>query len=205
MPAIKLISEVPRHSSPQEHSELTSKTPEDFKDIPPILRYTQQDVIVTIDPPVVGLDARLTTTIYVLESTLTFMTASGTGFQIEYPKITLHGVSRKDDVSVVYCQLDDTPEGAEIPEDEDCEMSELTIYPGDLPKVEAIFEALSHCASLHPDPNAGPQDGMEDEDGAFMDANDFGLETFSGGPDEELSEIGRVRSDHDTSNRFQPY
>lgn len=71
--------------------------------------------------------------------------------------------------------------------------------------VEAIFEALSRCASLHPDPNTGPEEGLEDEDGAFMDDNNFGIETFSGGPEEELSEIGRVRSNHDASHRFQPY
>ncbi len=62
------------------------------------------------------------------------MTASGSGFQIDYPKITLHGVSRKDGVPTVYCQLDDTPEGVEVPEDEDCEMSEITIYPGEMPQ-----------------------------------------------------------------------
>lgn len=62
------------------------------------------------------------------------MAASGIGFQIKYPKITLHGVSRKDGVPVVYCQLDDTPDGDEVPDDEDCEMSELTIIPGDMSK-----------------------------------------------------------------------
>jgi nucleotide-sensitive chloride channel 1A len=61
-----------------------------------------------------------------------------------------------------------------------------------------IFEALSQCASLHPDP--------EEEDGggdAFLDESAF--ETFSGTEDQELSEVGRVRSNLTTDSRYMPY
>ena len=100
-------------------------------------------------------------------------------------------------------------------------MTELKLWPGDMASgkslvrlrkrnlilsmhsVEAVFEALSHCSTLHPDPNID-EDGLgEDNDGVFMDAQEF--EVFTGGPDEELSEVGRVRSDFANDNRFRPY
>jgi Regulator of volume decrease after cellular swelling len=69
------------------------------------------------------------------------------------------------------------------------------------PAVEPIFEALSLCASLHPDAQE-PSD--EDEDDALIDADTTAFEVFTGEEGEELSEVGRVRSAaHD--NRYQPY
>jgi nucleotide-sensitive chloride channel 1A len=65
--------------------------------------------------------------------------------------------------------------------------------------VEAIFEALSICAALHPDKDSGSDDGED----AFIDPATF--ETFIGGEDEELSEVGRVRSDSFSVNRYAPY
>lgn len=69
------------------------------------------------------------------------------------------------------------------------------------PAVEPIFEALSVCAALHPDPNVN-EDNLG-EDGGFADDGSFAV--FTGGPDEELSAVGRVRSDFVNDNRFQPY
>lgn len=67
------------------------------------------------------------------------------------------------------------------------------------PQVEPIFEALSQCAALHPDPNDGDDDG-------WVDDGEGGFETFDGTNEEELSEVGRVRNDFSTpSSRFQPY
>jgi nucleotide-sensitive chloride channel 1A len=67
--------------------------------------------------------------------------------------------------------------------------------------VEPIFEELSHCASLHPDPH-----GEEDElDDTIFDVNDTTFDTFTGDENEEFSEVGRVRSDFINDNRFAPY
>jgi len=66
--------------------------------------------------------------------------------------------------------------------------------------VEPIFEALSLCASLHPDPQESDD---EDGDEAFIDEGEF--ECFTGAEGEELSEVGRVRSDPVNDNRYQPY
>jgi len=66
--------------------------------------------------------------------------------------------------------------------------------------VESIFEALSLCASLHPDPNVSEDDDLDE---AFVDESAF--ETFAGDEGEELSEVGRVRSDFVNNSRFAPY
>jgi nucleotide-sensitive chloride channel 1A len=67
--------------------------------------------------------------------------------------------------------------------------------------VESIFDALSVCAALHPDKDSGSDDGAADD--AFIDASTF--ETFTGDEGEELSEVGRVRSDFLNDNRYTPY
>ncbi len=57
------------------------------------------------------------------------------GFQIEYPAITLHAVSRGESGPAIYCQLDETYGDANgisvnaTAENEDAEMRELTIFP----------------------------------------------------------------------------
>lgn len=68
--------------------------------------------------------------------------------------------------------------------------------------MEAIFEALSQCASLHPDKFSDE----EDMDGAVvMDDGSSPFEVFTGDDEEELSEVGKVRSDFVNNNRFTPY
>ena len=70
--------------------------------------------------------------------------------------------------------------------------------------VDSIFEALSICASLHPDPQGSDDEDADDD--AFIDVENSGeFEVFTGAEDEELSEVGRVRSDFVNDNRYQPY
>ena len=147
------------------------------------------------------------------------MSSTGRGFQVKYPAITLHAISRGDRPSI-YCQLDETDSSS--PPDETSEdvteMRELTIVPQDPGSrasrphhfnepaydldlaVEAIFEAMSLCASLHPDPNMSDEDDL---DGDFV--SDTHFETLAGEEEEELSEVGRVRSDFVNDSRYAPY
>lgn len=78
----------------------------------------------------------------------------------------------------------------------------ISVLPFPL-SVDTIFEALSLCASLHPDPSANLMD-QDDEDGVYI-SNPDNFEVFNGTEDEELSEVGRVRSDFVNNNRYQPY
>jgi chloride channel, nucleotide-sensitive, 1A len=69
--------------------------------------------------------------------------------------------------------------------------------------VEPIFEALSLCASLHPDP--ADEDDMDDDNDVFIDTDPSTFEVFTGDEGQELSEAGRVRSSFVNDNRFNPY
>lgn len=138
-----------------------------------------------------------------IESTLAFVWPSGAGFSIEYPRITLHAVSRGESGPSVYCQLDESDpngptNGAEGDEDEDTEMREMKIIPSDPTSVDPIFEALSQCAALHPDPN---DNGADDPD--WLDEG-TGFATFDGTTEEELSEVGRAALAHLESIIFFP-
>jgi nucleotide-sensitive chloride channel 1A len=64
--------------------------------------------------------------------------------------------------------------------------------------VEPIFEALSHCAALHPDP--ADADDMDDED----DGDAF-ISTDADFDAQEMSEAGRVRRDPVSDHRHAPY
>jgi nucleotide-sensitive chloride channel 1A len=73
--------------------------------------------------------------------------------------------------------------------------------------VDPIFEALSTCASLHPDHNLSDDEEMDDSN-AFINPDEPGagpFEVFTGDEGQELSEVGRVRSDFMNDARFRPY
>ncbi|KAI0774969.1 regulator of volume decrease after cellular swelling-domain-containing protein [Trametes elegans] len=194
--AITLIDTLPKFISTEEHRNLVASTPASFADIPPVLRHKEENVSDSANGE-----------LYVIESHLVFLSATGRGFQVEYPSITLHAISRGEKGPSIYCQLDEGAPAAENGqpqngEEEDVsDMRELTILPKDPSALESIFEALSLCASLHPDP--GAEDEMDDDDDAFVDPGEF--ETFNGDADQELSEVGRVRSDFLNNSRFAPY
>ena len=46
-------------------------------------------------------------------------------------------------------------------------------------------------------------DDDDDDDDAFVDPGEF--ETFTGDTDQELSEVGKVRSDFHNASRYNPY
>lgn len=208
MPSITPISAPPPFISQEEHRRLVASTPDSFSDIPAVLRHQQPNVAITLDPPLDGFCSQdaASGTLYVTESTLTFISSTGKGFELQYPSITLHAISRAESGHSIYCQIDETDENQRPFENEDegfSVMRELNIIPQDPTSLEDIFEAMSLCASLHPDPNVSDEDEDEDED-AFI-SNDANFEPFTGDESEELSEVGRVRSDFINDNRYTPY
>ncbi|CAL1715951.1 unnamed protein product [Somion occarium] len=208
MAPFTLISTIPTYITPEQHREVIASTPASFTDIPPVLHHKEENVSITIDPPLEGFSAEdcANGTLYVIESVLIFMSSSGRGFQIEYPAITLHAISRAESGPSIYCQLDENAgiaagESQQQNVDEDSPMREMTIIPKDASALEPIFEALSLCASLHPDPAAA--DEMDEDDDAFLDADAF--EPFSGDNDQELSEVGRAALAHMESIIYDPF
>ena len=153
------------------------------------------------------------------------MSTSGKGFQVPYTTITLHAISRADLAPSIYCQLDEAQAQEEEPtqdEEAELEMRELRIVPSTAESceslladyhsyllysspVEPIFEALSRCASMNPDPDSENNSEFDD---AYVDADETApagnFEVFNGTEEEELSEVGRVRNDPKNA-RYAPY
>lgn len=150
MPAAVLITSLPNFISAEEHRTLIGSTPNSFSDIPPVLRHKEENVSITLEPPLEGFSPEDYSqgTLYVIErcicsqvstlpntkqvnSFLVFISATGRGFQIEYPAITLHAVSRAEAGPSIYCQLDEHAGEADAVgsiEDMD-DMRELSIVP----------------------------------------------------------------------------
>ena len=162
MPSVNLVSAVPTFVSLEEHKTLVASTPASFNDIPPVLRHKEDNVVVTLNPPLDGFDG-VTGTLYVLtrlaqpflfscspathhtSSVLVFMSLAGHGFQIEYPAITLHAVSRSDSRPSIYCQLDEAygQDVAASNEDED-DMRELNIVPQNADSRALLVSKATH-------------------------------------------------------------
>lgn len=65
-----------------------------------------------------------------VSSVLVFFSTTGRGFQVEYPSITLHAISRIESGPCIYCQLDETLTGDRAENDDDeSPMRELKIIP----------------------------------------------------------------------------
>ncbi|GLB40669.1 putative regulator of volume decrease after cellular swelling [Lyophyllum shimeji] len=222
MPAVTLITTLPHFATPEEHRTFVGSTPASFADIPPVLKHQEDNVAVRLEPPVDGFRPQDAAqgTLYVLTSVLVFMSTTGRGFQIEYPAITLHAISRAatdNGGPSIYCQLDEsTPnvEGAPAPaavvdDEEDTPLRELSILPQAPEALEPIFDALSQCAALHPDREA-LEDAQEGEftngDETWIDTAgpDSAYSTFTGDEAQELSEVGRAALEHLESIMYDP-
>ncbi|KAG1721439.1 regulator of volume decrease after cellular swelling-domain-containing protein [Suillus occidentalis] len=206
MVSTTLISSVPQYVSAEEHRNIVGSTPTSFNDIPPVLRHKEDNVRVMLDPPLPTFTEQdgANGTLFVIESALVFMSSTGVGFQVPYPAITLHAIARPESGPSIYCQLDELagePGAVEPSEnDEASDMRELSIIPSNPTSLEPIFEAMSLCASLHPDPNVSDDDDLDE---AFMDEGAF--ETFTGEEGDELSEVGRAALEHLESIIIDPY
>lgn len=124
----------PAFAAPEEHAEMQASTPASFEKMPPALIAELSDVVVKLQPvPQVLCDGEapdslvLVGRVWVTEESLSFLpnTSEYAGFQVSYPLIALHAVSRSvpEDVATsvpkgdayhadacIYCQLDDHPE-----------------------------------------------------------------------------------------------
>lgn len=69
MAPIVIIDELQKFISPEEHRNLIASTPASFSDIPPVLRHQEEDVSITLDPPLDGFSAEECAkgTLYVIE------------------------------------------------------------------------------------------------------------------------------------------
>jgi nucleotide-sensitive chloride channel 1A len=68
MPSVKFIDAVPKFVSKEEHTALVGSTPTSFNDIPPVIKYRDENVSITLDPPLENFSSENTVqgTLYVL-------------------------------------------------------------------------------------------------------------------------------------------
>lgn len=101
------------------------------------------------------------------------------GISIDYPSIGIHAIARTADSyspgPCVYCQLDGeqfSSEGERRGEEEEDAFDpvmEVRFVPEDSEAVDPLFQALSHCASLHPDPDF--EDGQDNDNEGTYDTD----------------------------------
>ncbi|KAL1407727.1 hypothetical protein Q8F55_007160 [Vanrija albida] len=198
------ITTPPHSISPEAHAELTSRTPASFADIPPILRW-EDDAEVLVDSGSWqwegagaangGGAQRVPGRLFVTEAAVAFLPASGAGFSLPFPQLTLHALTpaSADAPAHLYCQID---EGGAVDDEEEeyAPLAEMRVFvpsekralgegEDELTPVEGLFAALSACSALHDSvlPNGEPSsffgfgdddDEEDDDDGAFDDAED---------------------------------
>jgi chloride channel, nucleotide-sensitive, 1A len=69
MPAVSLITSLPKFISVEEYRVVSASTPSSFSEIPPVLRHQEDNVAVSFDPTLEGLsiDDCAKGTLYVVE------------------------------------------------------------------------------------------------------------------------------------------
>ncbi|CAO1625440.1 unnamed protein product [Parajaminaea phylloscopi] len=170
----------PSFLAPDDHDAATSATPTSFANIPPRLVLHLDAVRMLVEPQDVslGLVSHDSGRLWLTESSLSFLPKpsgadenSVAGFDIAYPLIALHAISSSLPSSsqprkCIYCQIetsvasnDEDGQAYEGEEDEDT-LKEMWIVTENEDQVEPLFQALSHCASLHPSYPDDEGDGM---------------------------------------------
>ena len=69
MPPPALVDSLPVYVSLEEHINLISSTPTSFNEIPPVLRHREDNVSITLDPPLEGFSSAecVSGTLYIIE------------------------------------------------------------------------------------------------------------------------------------------
>ncbi|RIA86725.1 regulator of volume decrease after cellular swelling-domain-containing protein [Glomus cerebriforme] len=204
--AITLISTPPAVITREQARQLQRNSPDSI--IEPIAHHIQQNV--RVQP---AFDATLGKgTLWVTESKLYFYSwDTNTGLAIDYPTIIIHAISRQQALDgtgpCIYTQLNEklnmstgtltqqpSASSTSQDEDEDDHTTELKFIPDDIGALDAIFEALSECAALHPDKEFMEEEDPDDEFYYGNGNNDVDSQWFTAAPndEQELSEIGRA-------------
>ncbi|KAE8742289.1 hypothetical protein FOCC_FOCC012168 [Frankliniella occidentalis] len=166
-----------------------------------VIRHQQDNTAVLMNDRNVGKG-----TLYISESRVSWVnTSSREGFTLEYPGISLHAVSRTP-VECLYMMLDtnhlpiegynnEKESGDEEDSDEDPEDGQNTILkflPDDTAALEAMYQAMSQCQALHPDPD---QQSDSDPENIFVDAD---------GEEAEGEDDGQDDAEYDEAQDFEP-
>lgn len=100
-----------------------------------------------------------------------FSPSKGKGFAISYPSIALHALGSHASTPAVYLQLNlHDADLLNTENDYDVDTLDVHVIPTTTEEspspAKDIFEALSACADLHPDPDSGSEVGEDTAPGA---------------------------------------
>ena len=89
--------------------------------------------------------------------------------KFNYLSISLHAISRettKFPHQCIYCLVDSEPETTEDNRDPENPVSEVRFFPEDNTSIQPIYDAITTCQELHPDPNEefSEEEGNEEEE-----------------------------------------
>ena len=89
--------------------------------------------------------------------------------KFNYLSISLHAISRettKFPHQCIYCLVDSEPETTEDDRDPENPVSEVRFVPDDNTSIQPIYDAITTCQELHPDPNEefSEEEGNEEEE-----------------------------------------
>jgi len=116
-------------------------------------------------------------TLIIAENCLSWMTDNGQGFELEYPMISLHAISRdltNFHSECLYLMVEDKDcSDTESADESDSRHNEIRFVPEDKSHLELMFKAMSECQALHPDPNdsISEEDDEDEEDDVYEDAD----------------------------------
>ncbi|KAJ3183296.1 hypothetical protein HDU85_002322 [Gaertneriomyces sp. JEL0708] len=158
----------------------------------PVVRHFETNVTLIFDPPLPSGLVPGKGDLYVSESQLIwFNPATSTSISIDYPSIVIHAISRNGDSMTegkpcIYAQLDSPAQVKSTDDDEEEATAEFWLIPDNLSSLDAVFQALSDCAALHPDPDAEDDDEDDEGNGWIYSADDA----------QELNELQQAALDH---------
>ncbi|CAH1781601.1 unnamed protein product [Owenia fusiformis] len=134
-------------------------------------------------------------TLFITENQVSWLSAEGTGFSLDYEQISLHAVSRDTTTFPEEClylmidgKLTDDRESGEDAEDDDDDESATTdvrFIPQNKETLDTMYRNMCECQALHPDPedvSSGDEELGEEEEGMEEpgEDGDVGHEPFTG-------------------------
>jgi len=172
------------------------------------IHHQEQNTEVYVDKECLGKGV-----LYITEDNVLWQNDDGTGFELFYPNIQLHAISRDKNafkkeclyMMVETCNIlpnssasarrevdmddnEDGEEGADDNEGDEDACSEVRFCPDNVLDLEPMFLAMNQCQELHPDPTMDSESSDEDNEDHDCDViPEGGGDRFipSGGVDNE--------------------
>ncbi|XP_033761246.1 methylosome subunit pICln-like [Pecten maximus] len=139
-----------------------------------LIRHKECDTVVNIDGTEFGNG-----TLYITETVVAWQNVEGKGFSLNYPKISLHALSRDTSAFPQEClylmvegklpEVADPSERQDSDEEEEEEdqsqiITEVRFVPSDKTSLQTLFSSMSDCQALHPDEQDTDSEAEEEEE-----------------------------------------